>query len=75
MGIDSPAVWIPRFKAGEPVRGTGPGPHRNKEGRVVRVIKGSLHPFHRYHVNFSDGSASICFGFELELLERHEKCA
>ena len=60
-----------RFKIGDPVIVTSPlGIYRDKQAVVMEVIEPrGGDSVYRYRVRFTDGTAAIFFGFELELKE------
>jgi hypothetical protein len=56
----------PRFKAGEQIKITAPGPHKGQRGIVQDVTRPDGDVVYRYLVQFPDGALARFFGFELE---------
>ena len=64
---DSHATRGPRFKAGDPIKMVGPGPHNGKSGTIMELVNPTTGDFvYRYRVRFIDSTAETFFGFELE---------
>jgi hypothetical protein len=57
----------PRFKVGDEVVITCPGPDKGKRGVVVHVADHRGDFVHRYHVQFADETFRRFFGFELQI--------
>ena len=64
---DSGTEKTPPFNVGDKVRVTSPTPERGKEGVIIEVLDPLGDLVYRYRVQFSDGSLSKVFGFELKL--------
>ena len=62
----------PRFKPGDHVAVTSPGPYRNKQGVVIEVSQPSGDFVYRYRVQLADGGSMTFFGFELIALDQHK---
>ena len=57
----------PRFKIGDEVVVTCPGPDRGKQGVVIHVTDHLGDFVHRYYVQFANEDPRKFFGFELEI--------
>ena len=64
----------PRFNLGDQVTIVGPGINNGHTGEVIAITKG-FDSIYRYNVHLQDGTATRCFGFELQLNRGKSKVA